>query len=196
MNEYQLPSGELVNERGLQKAFPYTRFHKPPTASSLADNGVIPVLQAPKPTPSTNLKQVIRDGVTIDALGNTVQAYREVDMFSDYTDQDTNTVVTKLEQETDYLAKLEQDTIEAKYKAVDAAVTQVIRTQCQSEGYENEDSIAKYLVPTNPFYTQASGLSLWIGNVWATVVTIQTAVAGGAVEPTIDELIAQLPTRG
>ena len=81
------------------------------------------VFPTPKPT-CGELEQVVRDGVTTDANGNTVQAWKIVDMFRDYQaetkdadgeqvyDADGNKVyhtVTKAEQEADYL--------QAKFKA-------------------------------------------------------------------------------
>ena len=70
--------------------------------------GFVVVMPTPKPTPTTELKQVLRDGVAIDALGNTVMSWKEIDMFKDYADEN-GIVVTKLEQEADYL--------QAKFKA-------------------------------------------------------------------------------
>jgi hypothetical protein len=81
------------------------------------------VFPSPKPE-CGELEQAVRDGVTIDADGNTVQAWKVVDMFNDYQaetkdtdgeqvyDADGNKVyhtVTKAEQEADYL--------QAKFKA-------------------------------------------------------------------------------
>jgi len=72
--------------------------------NTLAELGWQPVLAAPKPTPSTNLKVVVGNGATQDANGNWVDAYIERDMFSDTVEDGVTT--TKAEHETAYLAKL------------------------------------------------------------------------------------------
>lgn len=65
---------------------------------------------------------------------------------------------------------------------------------CQSLGYDNENSIAKYLVAENPFYTECKAISLWIGAVWTYANKVQTDVlAGTRTMPTIEELVAELP---
>ena len=71
--------------------------------NTLAELGWQPVLAAPKPTPSTNLKTVTSNGATQDAKGNWVDAYTERDMFSDDDES------TKAEKETDHLATLLSD---------------------------------------------------------------------------------------
>ena len=63
---------------------------------------ITPILATPKPEASSLLKQYVRDGVTTDALGNTVQAWVEVDKFSDTEDK------TKAEQESEYLETLKE----------------------------------------------------------------------------------------
>mgnify|MGYP003631684248 FL=1 len=74
------------------------------------------------------------------------------------------------------------------------AVEVYIGTQCKALGYDNENSIAKYLVVGNDFYAECEGLSLWIGKVWTQVISIRDAVEAGSIpEPTHDELIAMLP---
>jgi hypothetical protein len=78
-----------------------------PKGYDFTKDGVSVVLPTPKPK-CGELERVIRDGVTTDTKGNTVQAWKVVDMFSDYTNED-GTVVTKSEQEAEYLAKKQQD---------------------------------------------------------------------------------------
>ena len=64
-------------------------------------------------------------------------------------------------------------------------------------GYDNVDSIAKYLVAGNPFYAEVTAISLWVGNVWVYAHQVQADVlAGIRTMPTIEELIAELPTLG
>jgi hypothetical protein len=74
------------------------------------------------------------------------------------------------------------------------AVEAHIGSQCKALGYDNENSIAKYLVVGNDFYAECEGLSLWIGKVWTKVISIRDAVEADSIpEPTTDELIAMLP---
>ena len=78
-----------------------------PQGYDFTKDGAKIVFSTPKPE-CGELEQAIRDGVTIDAKGNTVQAWKVVDMFKDYADEN-GIVHTKAEQEADYL--------QAKFKA-------------------------------------------------------------------------------
>lgn len=87
--------------------------------------------------------------------------------------------------------------IAAKTKATETAVQAHINSVVVGLGYDDENSIAKYLVPENPFYTECKAISLWIGAVWTSSYAIQTQVAAGTIpEPTAEELIAMLPMYG
>ena len=67
----------------------------------------------------------------------------------------------------------------------------------KSKGYDDINSIAKYLIIGNYFYDEANSLSLWCGDVWAYCYTLLDEVtAGKTAQPTIDELINQLPSIG
>lgn len=151
--------------------------------------GAVAVLPTPKPECS-ELQQAVRDGVTTDSLGNTVQAWKVVDMFNDYTNEE-GVLVTKAEQEATYLAKKLQDTA----KALENEVSNHIKSKCIELGYDDENSIAKYLVQGNPFYDECTAISLWIGNVWTTVHTIKNDVEAGTRELPTD-IISELPIYG
>jgi hypothetical protein len=74
------------------------------------------------------------------------------------------------------------------------AVEAHISAQCKALGYDNENSIAKYLVSGNDFYDECKSLSIWIGKVWTKVMFIQADIEAGVIsEPTHDEFIAMLP---
>ena len=74
------------------------------------------------------------------------------------------------------------------------AVGVYISTQCKSLGYDDENSIAKYLVSENDFYIECKGLSIWIGKVWTKAMSIRVDVESGTIqEPTPAEFIAMLP---
>lgn len=75
-------------------------------------------------------------------------------------------------------------------RTIEAHIDSVVK----SKGYNNQDSIAKYLVDTNPFYEECKAISVWIGNVWIKAQEIQSEVeAGTRPIPTINEVIAELP---
>jgi hypothetical protein len=163
------------------------------------------VFPSPKPE-CGELEQAVRDGVTTDADGNTVQAWKVVDMFNDYQaekkdvdgeqvyDADGNKVyytVTKAEQEAEYLAKLQEQKVKATEQEIQNHINEVVKDL----GYDDENSIAKYLVSGNPFYDECSAISLWIGNVWVTAFTIQQEVLAGTREEP-EDIIAELPIYG
>lgn len=66
--------------------------------------GVDPVLASPKPAPSGDYKLIVRDGVVQDDDGNWVQAWKEVDQFTEYEDE-VRGVVTVEDQIADYEAQ-------------------------------------------------------------------------------------------
>ena len=162
--------------------------HRNVSFKSPTQLGYTSILPTPKPT-TGELEQAVKDGTTIDELSNRVRAWKVVDMFSDYTN-DEGVVVTKAEQEAEYLAKKMQD----KAKSAEQAVQTHINTTVKDLGYDDENSIAKYLVADNPFYTECKAISLWIGSVWVYLHTVQADVlASNRTEPTIEELIEELP---
>lgn len=165
--------------------------HRNVSFKSPTQLGYTSILPTPKPEVG-ELEQAIKDGTTTDANGNIVRAWKVVDMFSDYTN-DEGIVVTKAEQEAEYLTKK----IEDKAKSAEALVQSHINSTVKGLGYDDENSIAKYLVDTNPFYIECKALSLWIGSVWVAVHGIQADVmAGNRTDPTLEELIAELPVYG
>jgi len=72
-------------------------------------DGAKVVLVTPKPS-CGELERVQRDGIEEDALGNTVQKWKVEPMFSEYTN-DEDVLVTKAEQEADYIQKKFKDTV-------------------------------------------------------------------------------------
>lgn len=63
-----------------------------------------------------------------------------------------------------------------------------------SLGYDNIDSIAKYLVLGNPFYDECSLLSNWTAAVWLKAREIKLQVESGVLEiPSFTELVDMLP---
>ena len=156
---------------------------------ALEREGWAVVMPFPKPTPATDLKRVIRNGVEIDANGNTVEAWIEVNMFtSDLLDEDGVTVLkTIAEQESDYLAKLETDAINTIRTTASNYVQGLIDTEAQSLGFDNINSIAKFIGFVNPYEADAISLRNWCALMWETTETTTAT--------TIEELLLELPTR-
>lgn len=70
-----------------------------------------------------------------------------------------------------------------------------IRTAvCNIKGYENVDSIGKYLISENPFYKECKEISLWIASCYLKCYEIENSVISKTMEvPTIDTIIGLLP---
>ena len=106
-NYIKLETGEVKTQGGWRSANKNMSLPRVWTADTLADLGLTAVLAAPKPD-CTNLQQVVGNGVTTDANGNTVEAWSVVDKFADTTDEE-DVVTTKADHEAAYLAKLIAD---------------------------------------------------------------------------------------
>ena len=89
----------------------------------------------------------------------------------------------------------QKELMEAKAKELERDVQAHINTTVKDRGYDDENSIAKYLVEGNPFEPECKKISLWIGNVWTYTHQVQADIQTGTREiPTAEELIAELPT--
>ena len=106
-NYIKLDTGEIKTQGEWRQANKHISLPRVWTATTLTDLGLTAVLAAPKPD-CTDLQQVMGNGVTTDAKGNTVEAWSVVDKFSDTTDED-GVVTTKAEHETAYTAKKDAD---------------------------------------------------------------------------------------
>ena len=105
MSEYRNRStGEVKTQGEIRRSMPNTSLPRVWTAAICDDLNIDPVLAAPAPAPSSDLKVVSRNGVVQDANGNWVEAYVERDMFADYVN-DEGVTVTKAEQEVEYTAR-------------------------------------------------------------------------------------------
>ena len=96
--------------------------------------------------------------------------------------------------------EIEAELVEALNQAkeeMEQAIESHLDSTIVAKGYNSQDSIAKYLVAGNPFYTECTTISLWIGSVWVYSHQVETAVlAGTRPMPTIEELLAELPVLG
>ena len=100
-------TGEVKTQGEVRGLFPNTSLPAVWTTDTLEFLGVDPVFNAPQPTPS-DLQSVAMQGVVQDDKGNWIENWVLVDKFNTYTKED-GTVVTKEEQETAHLAKLDAD---------------------------------------------------------------------------------------
>lgn len=62
----------------------------------------------------------------------------------------------------------------------------------KKHGYDEENSIAKYLIDGNPFFEECKKISLWIGAVWVAAIQIMNDVESGNRDLPID-IITELP---
>ena len=109
MSEYRNRStGEVKTQGEIRRSMPNTSLPRVWTAAICDDLNIDPVLAAPAPAPSSDLKVVSRNGVTQDANGNWVEAWVERDMFADYVN-DEGVTVTKAEQEAEYTARTAEE---------------------------------------------------------------------------------------
>ena len=109
---YRVKSTGAVKTQGeVRGLFPNTSLPAVWTADTLEFLGVDPVFNAPQPTP-TDLQQVVMQGIVQDSKGNWIENWVLVDKFKTYTrtnEDGTTTTVTKEEQETAHLAKLDAE---------------------------------------------------------------------------------------
>ena len=102
MAEYRnRSSGEIKTDTQLRAENKNMSFPKAWNSSVHDALGVDPVLEAPAPEPSATYKSVVRNGAVEDGKGNWVYAWKEQEMFTEYTD-DNGDVQTVAAQKTAY----------------------------------------------------------------------------------------------
>lgn len=106
-NYIKLETGEIKTQGEWRQANKHMSLPRVWTADTLTDLELTAILAAPKPS-CTDLQNVVSDGVTTDAKGNTIEAWSVVDKFADTTDAD-GVVTTKAEHETAHTARLVAD---------------------------------------------------------------------------------------
>ncbi len=126
MNEFRVKTtGEIKTESTLRAENRNVSFPKAWNSSVHDALGVDPVLAAPAPTPSAAYKSVVRNGAVQDSNGNWVYAWKEQDMFTEYTDDDGNTVTVQAQKDAKTaadnasLAATERSTRDELLKATD-----------------------------------------------------------------------------
>jgi len=100
MSEYRIRStGEVKTQGQIRSDNPNVSLPKVWNDNVNETLGIDPVLESPKPDPSGDFKVVVRNGVTQDAKGNWVQAWTEREMFTEYTDDEGNTVTVQAQKD-------------------------------------------------------------------------------------------------
>ena len=106
MSEYRIRStGEVKSQGQIRSDNPNVSLPKVWNANVNEALGIDPVLATPQPDPSGDYKVVVRNGVTQDANGNWVYAWTEREMFTEYTDDEGNTVTVQAQKD----AKVAED---------------------------------------------------------------------------------------
>ncbi len=106
MSEYRIRStGEVKTQGQIRSDNPNVSLPKVWNANVNEALGIDPVLATPQPDPSGDYKVVVRNGVTQDANGNWVYAWTEREMFTEYTDDEGNTVTVQAQKD----AKVAED---------------------------------------------------------------------------------------
>lgn len=157
----------------LKKANPNTSFPSKLTTSVLSSFGVFPV--------------VIDVDPPFDATTYKVE-------LSDYPEDINGKWVLKkvvvLKNQDEIAAQLE-----ATKRSYELAVSQHLDTTVQAKGYDNIVSATSYAGYTNTFQAEGIAAGEWRSAVWSACYQILVDVeAGTRPTPTIDELIAELPT--
>jgi len=94
-------------------------------------------------------------------------------------------------------AESTQKELEDYKKSVNSKIQILLNRQALALGYDNINSIGKYIGYDNPYREQAESLGSWAANVWATAEQIEADVkAGNRDMPTVDEVLAELPSYG
>jgi hypothetical protein len=173
-----------------------------PKGYDFTKDGAKIIFPVPKPE-CGELERVVRDGVEVDAKGNTVQKWKVVPMFtSDLLDEDGVTVLkTIAEQEAEYLAKLQAQEIEQKINTFTTTIDSYIQSKIDDYNnangvmFANINSIMKYTIDnTYTHFAFCNSIILWNIDVWETARAIQQDVlSGNRDEPTTEELLAELP---
>lgn len=191
MAKYYINNKIYNNENEVRKSYPNMSIN----FNYLPDGGVA-ILPTPKPAPTTNLKVVVPNGVTTDALGNTVEAWTERDMFTaDILDEDGITVLkTIAEQENDYIASLEAKALEEKIRTATQAVDALIQAEIDlynttnGVAFKDIDALAKYVtVTTYPHNAFCVSMINWVAELWEAA---RTSTATNEAD-----FLAGLPTR-
>ena len=104
MTQYRIrETGEVLSQGEVRRLHSNTSFPAVWDSAVCEFIGIDPVLQAPQPENTDPLKTVRLDGTVQDSLGNWVQNWEVVDLFSDTTVEGVTT--TKAQHEEAFMAR-------------------------------------------------------------------------------------------
>ncbi len=84
---------------------------------------------------------------------------------------------------------------EDKLKSIQNAIQSTLDNEAKAKGYDSILSACSYAGHTNPFQAEGQAFVTWRGLVWEHCYQVLADVQAGTIaEPTIEELIASLPT--
>lgn len=90
--------------------------------------------------------------------------------------------------------KTKEEVIQEFISLADVKVQEALDSQAQQLGYDDIDSIAKYLRPNSQYYDECIALGDWCDSVWVYFNNLTLDVNSGVKSmPTIEELINGLP---
>ena len=144
----QLETMREVTESEIRYLFPNTSF----TTPFVAPEGFVWVFPAPSPT-VTELQVAVRDGVEQDSKGNWVEKWLTKDMFSDIV-EDGVVVKTKLQQETEHLAKLAKEKADNIVKQITDVTSARLNTFAQTRNYDSILSACTYATSQIPQFAK------------------------------------------
>jgi hypothetical protein len=104
MSQYRIrATGQVLSQGEVRRLHWNTSFPAVWDASVCEFIGIDPVLQAPEPSNTDPLKTIRLNGVVQDSLGNWVQNWEVVDLFTDTTIEGVTT--TKVQHEEAFMAR-------------------------------------------------------------------------------------------
>ncbi len=81
-----------------------------------------------------------------------------------------------------------------KLEAIEGAIQALLDSEAKAKGYESILSACSYAGGANPFQAEGQAFVTWRGDVWAYCYQVLADVqAGTRAEPTLDELLLELP---
>jgi len=171
MSEYRYRStGEVKTQGQIRNDHPNTSLPKVWTEATCDGLGIDPVLASPQPDPSGDYKVVIRDGVEQDANSNWVYAWTERDMFTEYEDDEGNTVTVQ-EQIDAYEAKKladKRESLVVTMRQARLALSQVNKLSLVDEAIAEMEEPDKTTISIEWEYaTQVERVSPWVDTMGA-----------------------------
>ena len=87
----------------------------------------------------------------------------------------------------------EEMVVEVSIGALKSSIQKYIDSTAKRLGYDEINSIAKYMGYDNPYRAEAEALGLWTSNTWAYIeAELAKVMSGGRSMPSTDEALAEL----